>query len=1392
MTILNALEVKFSGRMYLFVWRVLCVWFLVFMQVPFEQLQAQPVPSDVSYVTDQWGIEDGLPVNHIVKVLQSKEGYVWMATFDGLVRFDGVRFKVYQTNRYHGLPSNRLQNLMEASDGSLWMMTEQGFLVSFKDNRFRHMHDKDGLNGDICLTMTKDASGNLWFGTNRGISVYEDGKLHPFKPDLISEAVDHIYVQDNGAVWFHIRDSQKVYRYFDENLEDIYPSLVADDFKPIFKDDTDTLWISQGTRVSSFDNGTLTPCCKTDEEANIITGIAKDGAGTLWVSSLVNGFYRREGNEFQHFKPSKDEFFSFPQPFYLDDKNNLWMFSQNSIWHRRKKVLTVEQGISDIIFDREGNLWVATKSEGLIRLKHNPFRSYSSRHGLPNKVVYPVLEARDGTIWVGTHGGGVATIRHGVVEQVYPFENTSSAYVQSLVELSDGRIIAGLYGGVYEWRQGDTHFRRMKMPHALGNAASHALYEQKAGDLWIGSSGGLFRRQKGKWENYSKGTAFADFAVRFFLKAPDGSLLMATNGAGIARYQHGEFTLINNQSGFASNLVRSLFIEPGSDPDHYILWVGTEDNGLFRLEMLNGIPQYSNITRYSVADGMLDYVVHAILMDDNEYFWMNTNRGIFTVPKEQLEAFHAGEISSIEGVAYTESDGLRNREGNGGMQPAGIRASDGTIWLPGQGGVTMLDPEQVTANKVVPPVVAEQLSTADTSFINNGHSTIRLSENQRDFDILSTSLSLSDSEENEFRYRLRGYNDDWQDAGRRRLVSYTNIPAGTYTFEVMGSNNTGLWNTEPATMGISIAPFFYETAWFRIIMALTVVCMLYAGYRLRVRSLEQRELKLEDVVRKRTRQLESEKKKTEEQAEKLKELDRAKSRFFTNISHEFRTPLTLIISPLQRMLSSNQEMGPSERKKELNRMLRNGSRLLRLIDQTLELTRLEHGKLKLHVQEIDLNRFTKELAELFVPVCDDNEQTLSVDCDSISEPVFADPDKMDQIIGNLFSNAVKFTPSGGAISITLREEADRVMLTVSDTGIGISEEDQEYIFDRFYQVDSSETRHHEGSGIGLSLAFELTRLHHGDLNVQSVPGSGTTFSLILKKGKAHYKEEQFEKGHTDFALNPVEVQDPEVHQNETYSAASEDRTTVLVVEDHEDVRIFIREVLEDTYHVIEASNGAEALERVTGQLPDLIIADIMMPEMDGITFNRKIKEDPGTASVPVIFLTAKATKENQLEGLQESVDDYVTKPFDPAVLKARVGNLIHSRLRLRRLLAEEGGGNTNNTSETNAETSIHLFLLKLEEVLGQHYTDPDFNVAKLAGEMHLGRRQLQRKLKEEADITPGEAIKKYRMKQASKLLMEEAGTVSEVAYAVGFKSLAYFSFSFKEYYDRSPSEYVQK
>lgn len=1337
------------------------------------------------FVIDHWGVNDGLPVNNVMKLHQSREGYLWMTTLDGLVRFDGQQFKVYQTIDYPNLPTNRFVKLYEAPDSSLWIVTEQRFLIRFKDDQFTHIQESDGLNGNLVYDIHLDDEGHLWFGTDKGVSIFDGNELTPYQPDLIHGAIDRVFVEESGAVWFRYYASLENYRYQNGEVVYMFTPPNSFHFNPVIEETNGRLWFSSLGDVYSFKDDSLSYCCSTDQflENEEYQPLAEK---VYSVSLFHQGNFSFTFDIGRHYTPEKGEIYSLnDRPFVIKNPGHTWMFSMYSIRHNGDLVLNIEKGISSTLFDREGNLWVATTSEGLYLIKTNPFQTWSTEEGLPGQNVYPILEDQDGTIWAGTYGPGIAQISNNRVENIPGSEGT----VLSFFQKSDGTLLTGYYNnGYYALNPSANRFELREEPAESVGADIYAIFEQENGDLWLGTSVGLFAQQDSVWKRFDSDSGFTDFIVRFFLESPDGSLWMATNGAGIARYKNGTFEIFGSGNGFGSNLVRSLFIEPGSDPDHYVLWVGSEDQGLFRLELRNGEPQFQNVTQYGPSNGLLDHVIHIILMDENQNFWFNTNRGIFKISKEELEAFHRGEISSVQGIAFTENDGLRNREGNGGVQPAGIRASDGTIWLPGQDGVTRFDPGKIATNEVVPPVIIEEIHTSEETYIISDSNEFQLAVNERDFEFRFSALSFVEPAKNEFRYRLRGFNDDWIEAGNRRMATYTNIPAGAYTFEVMGSNNAGTWNPEPAAISIVIAPYFYETKWFTVLMILLIGLIIYGGVRLRIRKLEQTEQKLKKLVGERTEQLQKEKEKTQEQADKLKELDRAKTRFFTNMSHEFRTPLTLIIGPLQRILSDTPKKYQPPSRHELERMLRNSKRLLRLMDQTLELTKLEQGKLKLRVQEIDLNNFLKDLVELFNPLCEEKQIELVFNANNAVEPLFADPYKLDKIIGNLISNAIKFTPAGGQIEVQIFDGDDNILVNVSDTGIGISKEDQEKIFERFFQVDSSETRIHEGSGIGLSLAREFAKLHQGELMVESTPGLGTTFSLILKKGSAHFSQDELQH-HAD-THSFVKVKDENIsHTTAVIGKDSDkDQTSILIVEDNADVRAFIREVLTNTYRIYEASNGDEGLKKVSELLPDLIIADIMMPQMDGITFNRELKKDASTASIPVIFLTAKSTRDNHLEGLQEGADDYITKPFDPALLKARVKNLIESRHRLRNLLKNDSS--IKNTDESN-EVVEDPFLRKINEVLEKNYANPDFKVSDFAKEVHFSHSYLVRKLKKTTGLNPGEIIKKYRMKKAIELFNQNAGTVSEVAYAVGYKSLSYFSYTFKEVNNITPSDYLQ-
>jgi len=1353
---------------------------------------AQDFEVDPSFVLDQWTVDDGLPVNNVVDILQAKNGYLWLATFDGLVRFDGIEFKVYQSESYPNLPSNRILTVDEALDGSIWMTTEPGFVVYFKDGEFHRATEQNGLNGNLANEYTFiDHEGVLWIPSNKGISTYDGETLAPYRPEKINGNIQNVFVETNGAVWYRMFDNPYLFRISEDEMERFdYPLKNTIRNLPMYEDpETGWIWVGKISDTYVYIGNTFEYHSSTEAEFGI-SGFYRDPHGKMWlISESYDTYVWHE--ELQNWETQFEGSLGIKRNNFLYSRDeNLWFITGRKIFEAENKILSTPDLIYTYLFDKEGSLWLGTETSGLVRLKKNLFKTYTGNDGMPWANVFTIIEDYDNNIWAGTYRSGVGVIgQNGVVETVGIEETAWGGFIITLFMGQDSTIYAGSIGAGLSWIEPGKHiFRKEENTGADTPINIKAFYEDQNGDLWLGTPNGLFIGGIGAWNKVDE-QRFSNFEVRAIIEAPDGSLWLGTYGAGIVRFDENEFTFYGMEEGFTSNIFRSFYITDVRSEQEYTLWVGTEDRGLVRIEIQDGEPNLQTLTRYGTQIGMLDFAIHNIQEDDFGFFWMNTNRGIFRIEKEQLEQYHRGEIDHLNGISFTESDGLINREGNGGNQSPGIKASDGRIWFANQAGAVVFDPADFVdvENELIPPVVIEEITTSSGTFLNIDNRLIELEKTERNFEIRFTALSLISPERNNFRYRLLGFNDEWIETNGQRSAVYTNIPNGTYTFEVMASNNTGTWNPEPAQMTFTIAPHFYETAWFKIGVLSFFGLMFFAGFQWRVRSLKRSEELLKKRVEMRTLQLKKEKEKTEEQAERLKELDKAKTRFFTNISHELRTPLTLIMSPLQQMLSEKGNNFDAQTQEEFRRMLRNSDRLLRLIDQTLDINRLEQGRIRLKISKQNLRDFIDELVDLFTSVAIEKEINIRINCEKGDFTLYADPDKLDEIIANLLSNAIKFTPEGKKIDISITEENNMLELKVADTGIGIAPENLDKIFERFYQVDSSETRFQEGSGIGLSLVKEFVKLHQGELLVESEIDVGTTFTLRFKKGNDHFTREELAEETSFIPIQKVSTNGvPDSEVTEFEQEYSEDQTTVLVVEDNADLRAFIERILMEEYRVLTAANGEEGLEVVSNDLPDLIVADIMMPKVDGITFNRMLKQNPETASIPLIFLTAKSTKQNRIKGFNEGGDAYLTKPFDPAILKARIHNLITSRFRLREILAGADHKKTENGQELRDP-----FVLKALAILAQNFTDPDFNVTRFSKALYMDRSQVLRKLKESVDLSPSAFIKKYRMDKAAELLQNETDNISEVAYAVGFKSLSYFSYCFKEHFQLSPSEYLK-
>jgi len=1343
---------------------------------------------DHDFILNQWTIEDGLPVNTTTKILKGQKGYFWIGTTDGLVRFDGIDFTIYKTAEYPGLPSNRILDLKKTNDGTIWLGTDKGELVKFSDGEFKKMTSADGLNGNQYSSLYIDPNERLWVGTEKGISIYQDGELSQFHPHKIKGHTVRIYKGSEKGVWYVNEEDDSIYRFDGQESSLI---LEKDEgINPFLTLQGDGLLFAADKNIYRYSDQNLT---NLDFPDYSIADLYQSANGAIFAATEDNGLYKlQEGRWVQ-----KNEGIGWRMGGEVLQRyaGSRMYVTRHRVYKDELLLAKFESRITGYYFDREDNLWLTTNRSGLIRLKPNPFTIYGSEEGLPESNINSIIQTSDGSIWFGTFGGGPARLKDGKTKSLFNYQSLENGttperkYVLSMLERNNDTLLMSILGhGIYQFDENKNVFKQVKVPFQnksrSGNLDIRSLFEDSQNRLWAGTNYGLWRKQNGTWDEIEVKDGF-DHPIRYITEAPDGSLWMATNGGGIIHYDHNDIEIYDENNGLSSNLVRSIYIDTTEDSSHYNLYVGSEDLGLNRIRIRDGEPQWKNHTVFTKNNGLYSNGVHQIIEDNRKRLWMSSNQGIFYVSKSELNKYRNGESSKINSVGYNKKNGLRNREFNGGVQEAGIKASDGTLWFPSQEGVATFDPASFPRTTFTPPVVIEKVSSEEQDIAIDNDS-LQLQANQRNFEINYTGFNFRDPESVHFRYRLKGFDDEWIETGRRRTAFYTNVPAGNYTFEVTASTNQQEWNPNPATLSISVSPYFYETTTFYAIAGVTFVWILIGVLQMRTYRLKKREEKLEEAVQERSQQLIQEKIKTEKQAQELKRLNEKKNQFFTNITHELRTPLTLLIGPL-KTLNENEDISMEAVREQLEPMLRNGRHLQRLINQLLDLSRIEAGMVDLRAGKQSLTKFVKKMALEFSPMADVKNITFEVDTPEEPCEVYFDTQKLQKVLSNLLSNAMKFTPENGCVQLQLSQKPDRAIITVSDNGIGIEEESLEDIFDRFYQVDSTSTRKNEGTGVGLAFAKELVELHDGSIAVESTVGTGSTFTVELQKGRSHLLDEEItesaepiSKVDETMLLSPRDLE--ESSPNPAKNASADDHPTLLVIDDNADIRSYVRTILGSAYEIIEAADGNQGLETAREQLPDLIICDIMMPEMDGFDLSDALKDDPMTEGIPLIFLTAKVDKQGRLQGLDTGADAYITKPFDADVLQARVKNLLDQRKRLRKIFTDD--------DISPMSDQVSEFEERVTEVIKSHLTDGDFTVAKLAKEVAMDRSHLGRKLKEELDKTPSELIRDVRLKSAAKLLRKEEGNISEVAYSVGFNSLSYFSRRFKEKYEVSPSAYL--
>ena len=1166
----------------------------------------------------------------------------------------------------------------------------------------------------------------------------------------------------------------------------------------LYEDPSGRLWIGTTQGIWTERNGLARV-----ESERPVTGVLEFVFSREWnsvVTYATSGVFRMDGERVVAIDP-RPRIGATGRPVAVDSAGRLWYATGSELGHdgRTALVLGPDPGdvrtptqITAMLVDREGSIWLGTSAAGLYRVRPSLFTTLSEPEGISYRNVYPIYQDPAGDVWVGTWGNGLNRIdRTGRITAFLPTQGYPAS-IRTLLEDRADRLWVGAVSGV--WRCSLPAMKCVRDAQLRDETAAFAFFRDSTGQTWAGFRTGPMRYEGDRWVEVPDWPRVGP--VRAFAETTNGAIWMGTRGGGLARYRNGRYTTVTTRDGLPIDVVRSLYVDGDG-----LLWVGTEGRGLARLDPLawgdDGGAHDRRIVSIRAADGLFDEVIHQILEDDAGRLWMSTNRGIFWVAREELNAFAEGRVDHVRATAYTERDGLRNREANGGIQPAGIRARDGRLWFPTQDGIAIVDPADVTTDRDPPPVVVERVVAGDSAAVPRD-TPLELGVDQRDLEIDYTALSFLEPANIRFRYRLDPYDADWVDAGARRAAFYTRVPPGRYTFRVTASNDPGVWAGAETSLDLVFAHRFRETNGAIVLAVLSLGLVVVVGYRRRVGNLRRRELELAGLVEVRTadlrrneKQLEQQNAQLASQTEMLAKLHEARSRLFANLSHELRTPLTLVLGPLRSLLTGRYGALSEDVQGQHSLMLRNGERLLGMINQILDLSSLQAGALSLKLRTLDLVEFARTTTGAFSSFAERHGIDLQFRSETPELICTFDPEQFEKVLLNLLSNAVKFTEQGGTVAVEVRAAGASAEVVVRDTGVGIAPDELPRIFDRFYQADSSSTRRHPGTGIGLALAKELVELHGGEILAQSTPGTGSTFTVRLPLS-APTIEPAFSPGAEPAARRPDYAGEETGVLDDTVAgpppgdeAESLDRTTVLVVDDNDDVRAYIRSVLEDSYSVIEARDGKEGLETARAALPDLIVADVMMPELDGLALGRALKEDPMTDAIPVVLLTARAAPEDHVAGLEHGADTYLVKPFHPEVLEASVANLLAQRRRLRERFRQ--GDETPPATTPEPGTPLDNRLRPLVEA---RLADPDFGPNELADAADLSYHQLYRSLREELGLTPSGFIRRVRVECAAALLRQRAGSVTEIAYSVGFESLSYFRRAFHERFDASPTKYL--
>jgi signal transduction histidine kinase/ligand-binding sensor domain-containing protein len=1218
------------------------------------------------YARDVWQFEDGLPQNSVNAMAQTPDGYLWLGTQEGLARFDGVSFTVFGPDTEPSFATSDIIQLTTSQDGTLWIVVRRGGVLTYQGGVFSRISGVP----ESATSVRVDDDGTAWIGTfGAGLTRVSAGVATTFGAEAGFEGrfIGTTLPRGDGIRWLGTDTGLMMFdgeRFLPADVQDLEDAHVSS----LFQENDGTLWV--GTRDERLFRITSTEVFERTDllipGGGYVAAMVRDAAGSLWFGQSAGGVSR--------------------------------------VSHAGTDRFGVAHGLTDnqvlsLFEDDDGSLWIGTDGGGVNRIRRGLFTPFSAAEGLAHDNVFTVLTGRNGWTWIGTEDGLVALENNRIVETLGTAEGIANPHVYALAEDAAGGLWIGTAGGGVYHRASDGALSHYSSADGLGSDVIFALLEDSNGVVWIGTDAGVNTITNGVIESLSTDEGLSSDFPTYFAEG-DGGVWIATYDGGINHVVDGKVVrIITSEDGLADDGVLSLL----ADDDGY-LWAGTYGAGL---SLIRG----DNIFTVNRAAGLHNNTVMSVVDDHDGRLWMSSNKGLFSVLRADVLALAEGAIEKIQSRVYSKEDGLLTPEASGGQQPSAWLSAKGEIWFPTVKGVAMVRTSDLSFERKAPQTLIESIKV--DGVVYDHRQELALPAGSDRVEIEYTATALIKPHDVRFAFKIEGHDSKWIDNGARRQANYTNLSPGEYTLQVASSSASGAWESRPVSLRFSLAPHFWETEWFALVLLFLIAGGLFGVYKARIGAVRRKAEELERVVDERTHELRLEKEVTEEaknvieaQAVKLQELDRLKTRFFANVSHEFRTPLTMIIGPLENALAGRHGQIVGRVRGQMELMLRNALRLMRLINQLMDLSKLEAGKMELRAGSRNIVAFLKDVMFTISPFAEKKGLELIVESSDPDVQVYYEPDKLEKVFYNLLSNASKFTPTGGKLSIDISTRAadetyagGSVLIGVSDTGRGIPADALPHIFDRFHQVDGSNTRQHEGTGIGLSLVEELVTLHGGTVQVESEVGVGTTFSIVFPLGRSHLEDDQVVMSETaeyfapelsNIASSEFETGEELGSESSEPAEAPSDAPRILVVDDNSDVRDYVGSILSETYQISFATDGLDGLEKVRAEMPDLILSDVMMPRMDGNEFVRALKSDPGLKIIPVILVSARATQEVKVEGLQMGADDYVPKPFNAKELLARIANLL--KLREHQVLLKE----MNEHLEDRVEQQLNVILTERE------------------------------------------------------------------------------------------------